>query len=166
MEMWKDIKGYEGVYKVSDFGRVKSLSRADSANRKRLGSIRSIAVNGRGYSCLTLCKDGKNKSFNIHQLVAIAFLNHSLCGHEIVVDHIDNDKSNNHLNNLQLITNRKNCSKDKKGGSSRYTGVSFDSKINKWVARIYIDNKYKFIGSFLSEKEAAAAYNNALKQIK
>jgi hypothetical protein len=64
---------------------------------------------------------------------------------------------------LQVITNRQNTSKDKRGGTSKYTGVYMDKK--KWRAAIRINGKIKYLGLFTDEKEAAKAYQNELKKI-
>jgi hypothetical protein len=107
MEVWKDVPNYVGLYKVSNIGRVKSAIN---------GFIRVLkpGVDGRGYYTVALTKSGKAKTFKVHQLVAMAFLNHVPCGYILVVDHIDNNKLNNNLENLQLITQSENCTKDKK----------------------------------------------------
>ena len=94
----------------------------------------------------------------------MAFLNHKPCGHKMVVDHIDNNKLNDKLYNLQVITNRENVSKDKKGGNSKYIGVHKEK--NKFRAAIRRDGKIKYLGLFTDEKEAAKAYQNELNKIK
>lgn len=157
MEIWKDIKGYEGLYQVSDLGRVKSLK------FKKQRILKPVLV-GNGYYAVNLHKGGSQKSKTIHQLVAVTFLNHEPCGHEIVVDHIDNDKTNNKVENLQLITVRHNVSKDWKGKTSKYTGVSWNKRQRVWKAVIRVNGKLKFLGHFDCELKAAKAYNNYLKQ--
>ena len=158
-EIWKDIKDYEGLYRVSNLGRIKSLK----FGKER---ILKVTLNSIGYVSVNLSKYGKRKSITAHQLVAMAFLNHKPCGHKIVVDHIDNNKENDKLYNLQLISNRENTIKDTKRGSSKYVGVSWHKNINKWRAGIYIKGKIKHLGYFTDEKEAAQAYKNELKKIK
>jgi len=159
MEIFKDIPGYEGMYQVSNLGRVKSLK----CNREK---ILKLGVNNRGYLRVGLCNRGKIKTIQIHQLVAIAFLNHTPDGTmKIVVDHKDNDKLNNRLSNLQLISTRENSSKDKKGGTSKYTGVSWVKERNKWKSQITINGKIKRLGYFNSEEEASKYYQDALKSI-
>jgi len=107
MEIWKDIKGYEGLYQVSNEGRVKALSRVV---KSRWGTpkplkekeIREI-VDSLGYSRLSLSKDGNVKTHKIHRLVAEAFLVGK--GH---INHIDGNKQNNHVSNLEFCTQREN----------------------------------------------------------
>ena len=167
-ETWKDIPGYEGLYQVSDLGRVRSLDRDVKDSRwgrqRRKGRVLKPGQNEKGYLLVVLSKNGKTKSKKIHQLVAIAFMNHNPSGHKIVVDHIDNDNQNNKLSNLQLITSRENSSKDK-SGSSQYTGVSWEKQTKKWRAVIYLDGKSKKLGRFQSEYDAHLAYQNELEKI-
>ena len=164
-EIFKDVEGYEGLYQVSNFGRVKSLDRKSSDGRQLKERMLNPIINGYGYLVLNLHKNGKRKSLYIHQLVAMAFLEHTPNGHKIVVDHIDNDKSNNRLENLQLISNRQNTSKDRKGYSSKYVGVAWDKSKSKWISQIKIDGKIKYLGLFTNEIEAAESYQNALKNL-
>jgi hypothetical protein len=107
MENWKDVPNYIGLYKVSDLGRVKSILNG-------FKKILKPGVDGVGYYTVALTRRGEAKTFKVHQLVAMAFLNHKPCGYELVVDHIDNNKLNNNLQNLQLITHSENLTKDRK----------------------------------------------------
>jgi len=154
-EIFKDIPSYEGLYQVSNLGNVKSLN-----FRKEI--ILKPYVNIYGYYTVRLKKCSKGKTFTIHQLVAITFLNHKPNGHKIIVDHISNIKTDNSLENLQLITNRENTSKDKKNGSSKYIGVYFHKGNKKWVATIRVNGELKRLGAFTSEEEASEYYQNAL----
>ena len=167
-EEFRPIPGYEGLYEVSNFGTVKSLEREYLVNGKYPAIVKERilrpCLNSHGYYQNTLSKDGKTKTIKIHVLVAMAFLGHVPDGtHKIVVDHIDNNPLNNHLSNLQLISQRENTSKDRKNGTSQYTGVFLKKNINKWLANIKIDSKSKHLGYFASEEEAAEAYQKALK---
>ena len=95
-EVWKDVKGYKGIYKISDLGRVKSLVHGKER----------ILKQGKG-KVFMVCLFNKNvsRTFNVHVLVAIAFLNHKQKGAgNTFVTHKDKDVFNNKLNNLQLVT--------------------------------------------------------------
>ncbi len=107
----------------------------------------------------------KRKVFTVSQLIAMAFLNHVPCGYKIVVDHIDNNSLNNNINNLQLVSQRQNVSKEKhrKVFTSSYLGVSFCKQTNKWRADINVKCKLKFLGRFDTEVEASQAYQKALQ---
>jgi hypothetical protein len=169
MEQYKAIKGFEGLYEVSNFGNVKSLNRIvlRSDGRKRTIKERLLkgSKNNCGYLVVCLLKGGNEKQFQVHQLVAITFLNHTPNGNKIVVDHIDNNPLNNNLNNLQLISNRENLSKDKKGGHSKYIGVTWDNNAKKWRSSIYVNGKSKYLGIFIDELKAANAYQKELNNI-
>ena len=94
-EEWKWIEGYEGIYKVSNYGRV--------ANSK---GLREQFSNRNGYYQIILCKEGNVKNYSVHQLVAKAFCD----GYEegLVVNHKDLNKTNNHYSNLEWITPKEN----------------------------------------------------------
>jgi hypothetical protein len=109
--------------------------------------------------------NGLRKSFLVHQLVAVAFLGHSPDGHKTVVDHINNDKLDNRLCNLQLISQRENASKDSKRKYSSFLGVTWNHTANKWMSQITVSGKNKYLGVFEDEIEAANAYNLALEKI-
>ena len=166
-EIWKDVPGYEGIYQVSDMGNVKSLSREVLRNGKYpiiiKEKILKPVLNSNGYLILGLSKNGFIKKITVHTLVAMAFFNHKPDGtHKIVVDHINNNKLDNRLVNLQLISQRENSSKDKKG-TSQYTGVRLIKSTNKWRTDIRINGNKKFLGLFTDEYEAHLVYQKALK---
>ena len=103
MEVWKAIDGYEGVYEVSNHGRVRSLDRYDSMGRFRPGKILKQCYDGQGnYVHVNLC----GKSTNVHRLVAKAFIPNPNGYSE--VNHIDEDKTNNHVMNLEWCTHQYN----------------------------------------------------------
>jgi len=159
-EIWKDIPGYENHYQVSNIGNVKSLKYRNTNKHKYL----KPSIN-QGYKQVVLSKDGKLKTHLVHSLVAIAFLNHKPNGITMVVDHINNNPTDNRVENLQIVTHRHNCSKDKKG-ISIHTGVSRIDRIDKWVAGITVNNKRTHLGSFQTEEEASQAYKLALQNLK
>lgn len=98
----KDVVGYEGLYAVTSCGKVWSY------RRKKFLTPRA---NRKGYLFVTLCKNYKMKNYNIHRLVAEAYIPNP--GNLPQVDHIDNDKTHNYVNNLQWITNRDNVRKSR-----------------------------------------------------
>lgn len=166
-EIWKDVVGYEGIYQVSNLGRVKSLSRILIDSRGGVRTLKEIiranTINDKGYPFVTLRKNSKTMTKTIHLLMAEAFLGHKP-SRDMFVDHIDNNKRNNNLLNLQVITPRENNSKDTIS-SSKYTGVSWHKKSKKWVANIKIKGKCNYLGLFDCELKASIAYQKALKQI-
>jgi hypothetical protein len=110
--------------------------------------ILKLNPNTGGYLMVGLLRGGKRKGYLVHVLVAMAFLGHEPNGHNMVVDHIDNDKLNNKLENLQVITQRENLSKDRVGYSSKYVGVCWVKRENVWKASIYINGERKHLGYF------------------
>ena len=171
-EVFKDVPDYEGSYQVSDFGRVKSLER--DVFIKRYSIFRTIKeiilkppLGGNGYYTVALYKDSKQKTFRISTLVAMAFLDHKPDGHKVIVDHKDNIRTNDHKSNLQLITNRKNTSKDRFRGNytSKYVGVGWDKHANKWKSQITINGKSIHLGNFNLEEEASKEYQKALRDV-
>ena len=102
-EEWKPIKGYEGLYEVSDWGRVKSLERdyivGNNAVRHQDVIILKPWKNGDGYLHVLLSKNGKRKTFKIHRFVAEAFIPNP--NNYEVVHHKDHNKLNNKVENLE-----------------------------------------------------------------
>ena len=160
MEIWKTIPGFEH-YEVSNKGRVKSLKYGKERILKN-------SIDKDGYYRINLSNKGeKQKNFQVHKLVAMAFLNHKPCGYKIVVDHIDNNPLNNNVENLQLITNRENRIKDinKNKTSSKYIGVCWHKKAKKWHSQIRINGKVKHLGYFKNPKIAHAFYLYTLNNL-
>jgi hypothetical protein len=162
MEIWKTINDFED-YQISNLGRVKSFK-----NNKE--KILTSHPNEKGYYNVDLYVSNKRKTIRVHKLVAKYFLNHIGDGTmKIVIDHIDNDKSNNRVDNLQLITNRQNSSKTLKKINgltySKYVGVTWNKQAKRWIAQIQINKKRTHIGCFKNEYDAHLAYQNKLKEI-
>lgn len=169
VEIFKDVPNYEGIYQVSNLGRVKSLTRQIIHSNGRIDNINEKIrkhYSNKKYSMMVLSKNGINKTFTVHKLVAITFLSYiNNFNKDLVIDHINNIKTDNRLDNLQLITQRENCAKDLKNNYSKYVGVSRDKYTKVWRARIFINNKSKHLGCFLTELEAHKAYQKELKKI-
>lgn len=166
-EIWKDIPNYEGHYKVSNKGRVKSLKRLVRHSGWGFITFKSKILKQslkKGYPSIILHLDGNSLTRQTHQLVAMAFLNHKPCGLKIVVDHINNISTDNRVENLQLISVRKNSSKDRIG-VSKYTGVIWVKKLKKWGASIHFNGKRIHLGNFNNEIKASECYQEALKRI-
>ncbi|MCT0449375.1 NUMOD4 motif-containing HNH endonuclease [Lactococcus lactis] len=107
IEIWKDVKGYEGLYQVSNLGQLKSLARKVPNNRPVKEKIIKLNRTTNGYMQVRLYQHGKTKTVRIHRLVAEHFLKGFLP--EFDVNHIDENKSNNCADNLELSTHKENC---------------------------------------------------------
>lgn len=109
-EIWKDVQGYEGLYQVSNLGRVKSLGRVIDrlvyGNYWQEEKILKPNKTKYGYLIVELRKNKKPKSFLVHRLVAITFIPNPENKPE--VDHINADKTNNSVNNLRWVTAKEN----------------------------------------------------------
>lgn len=117
-EIWKDVSGYEGLYKVSNLGRIKSMPREWITGSR--GSIRTKeetinrAANVHGYFRIWLSKDGQAKQFGVHRIVAIAFMPNP--SNKPQVNHIDGNKQNNKAENLEWATSKENVIHSHKTG--------------------------------------------------
>ena len=105
-EIWRDIKGYEGQYQVSNKGNVRSVARKDSIGRKCGGRTLKPAYDKDGYLLVSLYKNGKAKKKRIHRLVIEAFVPNP--NNLPDVNHLDEIKTNNELSNLEWCTRRYN----------------------------------------------------------
>lgn len=120
--MWCDIKNYEGLYQVSNTGLVKSLRRTIvQSNGKVITQPEKIlksAYNKSGYEFVALCKDGKCTSTRIHRLVALHFIDNPEGLPQ--VNHIDSNKKNNDVENLEWCTAKQNMDHSYSIGSHSY----------------------------------------------
>ena len=156
-EEWKPVKNYEGLYEVSSLGRVKSLRR---------NKIMNVFLDRMNYIIVGLRKDSIKKTFKVHSLIAESFLNHVRNGTmDLVIDHINDNPSDNRVNNLQIITQRENSHKTQGRYTSKYKGVCWYNREKRWVSKIYINGKTYCLGYFTNEEEAHEAYQNKLKTI-
>ncbi len=158
LEKWLPIVGFEGLYEVSSLGRVKSF-------RCKKEKIIKLRLNEYGYMTVSFSIDKKTILKRVHQLVAIAFFNHKPCGMKLVVDHIDEDKTNNNVNNLRIVTNRLNSSGKLPHHSSRFVGVSWNKSRGKWDVQILVKKKKEYLGSFSNEIDASMAYQKRLNEL-
>lgn len=114
---WKPIKGYEGLYEVSNDGRVRRIRFINgSHNFEKIKECKQT-LNSWGYMTVNLCKNGKSNTKRVHRLVAIAFLGES----DLQIDHIDGNKQNNRLDNLEYVTPKENTNRAWNKGIAKYT---------------------------------------------
>ena len=104
-EIWKDIQGYEGIYQVSNLGNVKSLDRLSTNGRRLKGKLLAKTAS-KGYVKVTLTNKNMSDNRDIHRLVAEAFIPNP--DNKPQVNHIDEDKTNNTVDNLEWCTAKEN----------------------------------------------------------
>lgn len=169
-EIWKDVINYEGIYQVSNLGRVKSLSRKVWCVQNNSFStlnerILKPSTNSFGYKQVVLSINTIKKTKTVHQLVAVAFLGHIPIDRMIVVNHKDFNKTNNRVENLEIVTARENSNLKHIKSSSKYVGVSWNKAAKKWMAYITIKKRMIHLGLFTNEYDAHLAHQNKLKTL-
>lgn len=176
-ELWKDIEGYETHYEVSSHGRIRSKERdvpcKGGKTRRVKSALRKLFLNRKGYQIVTLSLDGVLKTFSVHQLVAQAFIPGFIKGTEI--NHVDGDKTNNHVNNIEVSNPSHNqfhavqMGLVPKTGSSKYHNVTYVANPRakaKWAGSIRHDGKSCYgWKTFMTEEEAARHVDALLDSI-
>lgn len=152
-EIFVDIKGYEGLYQISNLGRVKSLERQVIGKYNSIRTLKEFIMKPniikKGYLRIHLCKNGKMKHFLIHQLVASHFIpnpNNFKC-----VNHKDECKTNNCVENLEWCDIEYN---NNYGTRNERLSVSFTNNPNKSKQIIQLDKEYNIINEYPSINEA------------
>jgi hypothetical protein len=161
-EKWKDIKGYEELYQISNFGRVKALKKewigGRGAKRKHPDIILNPDKDHKGYLSVTLTKNKTPKHYKVHRLVLGAFVGES----NLQANHIDGVKSNNYLDNIEYCS----CSENIKHAFKIGLMIPMKgeknpaSKLNYEIVKNIRENIYN-----LTRKELAACYNVSISLI-
>ena len=156
-ETWKDIKGYEGLYQISNYGRVKRVPTEvwnGHTYFEYKGKVLKVLKNKNGYNAVCLCKHGKVKRVYIHRLVAEAFIENPSNHSEI--NHKDENKENNHIDNLEWCDRSYN---NTYGGRAQKIGEKLKEKYtyekNPAARKIYCKTTQEI---FSCIKEAAEKY--------
>lgn len=148
IEQWKDVVGYEGIYEVSNLGRIKKYD--------KLVKLCIITSKGINHAVINLGKNGKYKSFSVGRLV----VKHFICDlySTIKIKHIDGDKSNNSVSNLQISTQRE-CNINPNRNKTGYVGVIKTPK-GRYNAYTTMNScrKMKHLGVFNTPEEASDVY--------
>lgn len=169
-EEWRDVPNYEGYYQASNLGRIRSIKRTiltKKGFRKIKGFIINPYVNKKNrYYSFSVSVCNVKKTINVHSFVYYAFNRlASVKKGYFVIDHIDNNPLNNKIENLQLVTNRINGSKDRINGTSKYVGVYWRKDRSIWQSQISINKKVIKILTHKNEELCLKAYQEALLNI-
>lgn len=160
-EIWKPIRNYEGLYEVSNFGNVRSLTRKTTGNRNRnlAGKPMNISITTTGYPKVELCKDGVSKSLKVHRLVADAFI--PVVSGKTVINHKDNDPFNNHVLNLEWCTQKENVQHGYDIGAHKCVRI-ITKEQSEFISSFYIpysrENNMRVLSNILGVKEATIRY--------
>ena len=149
-EVWKPIKDYEGLYEVSNMGRVRGLDRITPNGHRIKGRMLKQSLNIYGYPHVALSKKGGYKTITVHMLVAYAFVEGYFEGAEI--DHIDTNRENNIWTNLRWVTHRENMNnkstKKRMSENNKDNGNPFYGKNhNEETRKKMCENHANFSGS-------------------
>lgn len=138
-ENWKEIKGYEGLYAVSDRGRVKSLSS---------GKVLKPGVDSHGYAFVGIHKNGKSKQCRIHRLVADAFIPNP--ENLPYINHISEDKRDNNVSNLEWVTASQNIRHSIHQQSCKINQLTFDGQfVKQWNSSHEVERELKFPNTYI-----------------
>lgn len=156
IEEWRDIKGYEGLYQVSNLGRVKSLDNFDyggknNSKRLRKGKILKLHKRTDGGLGVGLNKNKKHKSCQVHRLVAQAFIPNT--DNKPHIDHINTIRTDNRVENLRWVTPKENC-------NNPLTKVHHTNACSKEEYRKLISNRLK--GRKLSKEQIEKQRNSLI----
>lgn len=166
-EQWEFIKGYEGLYMVSDLGRIKTIERPDletgGGNYYRENKIKKQGNGTSGYWVMTLCKDKIKKTIMVHRVVAETFLDNPLG--KRCVNHINGIKKDNRLVNLEWATHSENNYHAFKMGLMK-NAKGADCKMSKKVKQLTIDGELVNIyPSITDAAKAIGCYGTAISDV-
>ncbi|AYP68230.1 HNH endonuclease [Bacillus phage vB_BcoS-136] len=156
MEIWKPLKSLVengDYYEVSNLGKVRSIDKIDSSGKRKLGKVLKIKVHKNGYCEVVLKLNGRQKTYKVHRLVALAFIQNP--ENKLQVNHLDGNKENNNIDNLEWSTNGENQlhSRDiglcKERGETHYRAKLTDLDVLK-IREMYATKKYTY--KSISEK--------------
>ncbi len=153
-EIWVNIIGYEGLYLVSDRGRIKSLARIKHnghGNYVQKGRVLTSHVRGKGYLCVTLTNYNKERrTVSVHRIAVHSFSGDD--GGGLEVRHIDGDPKNNNYSNLCYGTHRENMEDMVKHGNSTYGERSSSAKLTDSDVRDILSMKGSCTQKKIAEK--------------
>jgi hypothetical protein len=162
MELWKDIKGFGNRYSVSTEGRVRSNQRELKSGKIRPEKILKLSRDTGGYLSFCSCLNGSQKRLRVHKLVAEHFLGPS---DNMVVNHIDSNKLNNRLENLEYVSQRVNVEKwYKKSKEGLPVGIT-KAGTSSFRATVWVGNKVALQKQFKTLEQAISARKDFLSTL-
>lgn len=161
-EIWKDIQGYNGIYQISNLGRVKSQRFWTGSRYVYKERLLSPGVSKAGYLRVTLSKDKKSKNKNIHRLVAEAFISNPR--NLSCINHIDGNKLNNNINNLEWCTQKHNMQEAFKTGLVKIPRGKYNHRARKIIQKD-LDGKVIKVWDYMTKitEELGFDYTNISK---
>ncbi len=172
-EIWKDVPNYEGIYQVSNTGRLKSLPRKFTKSKQgtyyqfiskeKIIKPRIKPGANQGYIVFALHKDSKVKYIGAHRVVMMVFKGHS----HLQVDHINGIKTDNRVENLRYCTSfeNNNFGNFYRKRKSKYSGVHWSKKCNKWQSSLMVNGIDYWLGYFEDQESAKTARDNKVKEV-
>jgi len=151
MEVWKDVVGYEGLYTVSNMGRVRGPRK-----------ILSPAADGGGYLAVNLCKNGSQILTKVHRIVAFAFIPNPEQKPE--VDHINRDRRDNRVENLQWSTKRENMLNTHRHDREQY-GIYWVKLRSIYEVKFRVNKQMRHYGWHATLEDATNVRDAALREL-
>jgi hypothetical protein len=177
MELWKDVKGYEKLYQVSNLGKIKRIAGVSGGKKPRYIKERMLndSFGEFGYAVVTLCKNGICKNYRKARLIAFTFNNVDYNDKKYVVNHKDFNRTNDQVDNLEVITQKENL--DYSWKNNRFTHLKpislfYKGKLYEFVSRsklsILLGHKQGYIANKIREKKDIVTYvkNNSYIKLK
>jgi hypothetical protein len=156
-EVWKSIKGYEGIYEISNTGKIRSLERICN-NRLLKAKPLKQCICSSGYNTILLSINGNKKRHLVHRLVIEAFYGKS----KLTVNHIDSNKLNNNIDNLEYLSQRENSNHYFKNPLHNIR----KTPSGKYQVEMRVNGIIKYLGIFKTTSEAIIIRDNKLEQLK
>lgn len=162
-EIWKDIQNYEGLYRISNYGNLMSLDRVINRNNNlynRKSKILKKSVDSTGYEIIGLTKDSKTKSYKVHRLVGIHFIDNN--NDKPCINHKDGNKLNNHIDNLEWSTYSENTKHAiiNKLSNPKFPVLKGESNGNSLLTQEQVNEiREKYIPFKYSVKKLSLEYN-------
>ena len=151
MEIWRDVIGYDGLYRVSNMGRIHGPRR-----------ILKPGADGGGYLAVNLCKDGKQILTKVHRIVAMAFISNP--DNKVEVDHINRNRQDNRSENLQWATKRENMLNTVRHDGKRY-GIYWVKLRNIYEVKFRVNKQIRHYGYHTTLEKAIEIRNVAITEL-